>query len=105
VFPLAVGPSTTTTSGSRSNFDSLSTFNTFGDRAVLGNSARAPRNIAPVTNDGENEQENRHDKQSGGFGGVDSVAVLMRVVPLLDVSSRLRRNRDVHAAIVAFRVC
>ena len=31
VFPLAVGPSTTTTSGSRSNFGKLATFSNLGN--------------------------------------------------------------------------
>ena len=54
--------------------------------------------------DGENEQKHRHEKQSGGFGGVDGVVVLMLVFLMLAVGGRLRRNGGVHAVIVAFSV-
>jgi len=69
-------------------------------------SARAPGNVPPVADDGENEQKNRHEKQSGGLGGVDGMAVLMLMlaVLMLVVSDGFRRNGGVHAAIVAFSV-
>ncbi len=51
--------------------------------------------------EGENEQKNRHEKQSRGFGGVDGVVVLML---MLVFSSWLRWNGGVHAVIVAFSV-
>jgi hypothetical protein len=56
--------------------------------------------------EGENEQKYRHEKQSRGFGGVDSVVVLMLMLVLLmlAVGGRLRRNGGVHAVIVAFSV-
>jgi hypothetical protein len=34
----------------------------------------------------ENKQQNRHEKQSGGFGGVNGMVVLMLVVLTLVVS-------------------
>ena len=69
--------------------------------AASATSARAPRDISPVADDSENEQQNRHDQQSGGFGSVDGMAVLMLVVLMMVVSFRLRLNGGVHAAIVA----
>jgi hypothetical protein len=55
----------------------------------------------PVPNDGKNQEQNRDEKQPGGLGGVDGMAVLMPVM-LLAVSCRLAGNGGVHAAIVAF---
>src|SRR6202158_4567547 len=72
VFPLAVGPNTTTSKGSRSVILRTST-----------TSAHAPRNVPPVADEGENEQKHRHEKQSRSFGGVDRVVVLMLVLMLV----------------------
>jgi hypothetical protein len=54
--------------------------------------------VPPVADDGENEQQDCHEKQSGGFGGVDGMVVVMTLM----VSDRLRRNGGVHADIVTF---
>lgn len=57
----------------------------------------------PAPNDGKKQQQNRYEKQPGGLGGVDGMAVLMSVM-LLAVSCRLAGNGGVHAAIVAFSI-
>ena len=54
--------------------------------------------------EGKDEKQHRHEKQSRGFGGVDRVVVLMFVFLMLAVGCRLRRNGGVHAVIVAFLV-
>jgi hypothetical protein len=53
----------------------------------------------PVADDDDHQQNNRHQKQSGSFGGVDGMAVLMIVI-----GWRLPRSGGVHGAIVTFSV-
>src|SRR5580700_2990729 len=90
VFPLAVGPRTTTTRGSR-----LVTL-AHPATSTSATSAQAPGDVSPITDESENKQQNRHQKQSGGFRGINRMAVLM-----LAGRNRLRSNGRVHGNILA----
>src|SRR5437667_12896969 len=77
VLPLPVGPSTTTSSGSRPT------------------SAGTPGNAMPVTREGDDHDQRGDDQKAGGFQGVDMVARVMG-------RSRLARWReDRHSDIVS----
>ena len=64
-------------------------------------SARAPWNMSPVTNKDDNEQENRHEEQPRGLGGIGSVTMMR---PVLVIGGGLRWNRIAHVVIVASRI-
>ena len=55
--------------------------------------------IGPVADDGQDEQQNRHQKQSGGLGGIDGMAV-----PVLILCQRLLWSGRGHENIVVHGV-
>ena len=60
--PLAVGPSTTTSSGSA---------------VAKPPSAHAPMDGVPVANQGEDQQQESNQQQAGGFRGIDCVLCML----------------------------
>ena len=64
-------------------------------------SARAPWDVAPVADHGENKKQDRHEEQSSGFGGIGRMVIVMIVVRGILSVEGLCRNGGVHGAIVA----